>query len=40
MTRSARNLVECAAWGLVTFAVLQLYRLPGTYEDALCGAWG
>jgi hypothetical protein len=40
MARSERNLGEWVVWGLVTFAVLQLYRVPGTYEDNLCGAWG
>jgi hypothetical protein len=40
MVRSARGLGEWLAWGLVTFALLQLYRLPGDYEGSLCGAWG
>jgi hypothetical protein len=40
MSIKARSVLGWLAWGGATFAILNLYLVPGDFGESLCGPWG
>ncbi len=40
MSIKTRSVIGWLALGGAAFAIVNLGRLPGDFEDALCGPWG